>query len=181
MTDLQEVRRYWPQFRVEWGHHTRLDRWFDTRYNGLYMTVKDGWIWANRELRKRRRFPENRRRIKKRTYGIGAGTWRPPCAGEGQTLAEAMRAAGFGVRAQGLRQVMNSLKRNDCTGRILPGPRIKPHKWFVELRSTQRPRKGARLGRGKRREAATKAVKACRFRRWGLADARIVRRVRDVL
>lgn len=66
------------------------------------------------------------------------------------TIPEAMRAAGFGVRAQGLRQVMNSLKRNDCAGRILPGPRIKPHKWFVELQSCQRPRKGARLGRRKR-------------------------------
>lgn len=56
--ELREVRRYWPQFRVEWGHHTRLVRWFDTRYNGLFMTVNDGWIWADRKSPKRRRLEQ---------------------------------------------------------------------------------------------------------------------------
>ena len=66
----------------------------------------------------------------------------------GQTIPEAMRAAGFGVR--GPSRFLNKWKRNDCAGVILPNCRIKPHAWFTPLADRQRPRKGARLGRRKR-------------------------------
>ena len=68
----------------------------------------------------------------------------------GQTIPEAMFAAGFGVRTQGLFRILNRMARNDCAGRILSGQRIKPHAWYVAPQSRQRPCKGVRLGKRKR-------------------------------
>ena len=137
--ELQQVRRYWPKARYAgWDWHG----WQSEDEPGvLYMRYSSERLW----WRKRCVLC-----LDEEQGGWHVVDSNQDQIGRGDTIAEAMRAAGFGVRAQGLRQVMNSLKRNDCAGRILPGPRIKPHKWFVELQSCQRPRKGARLGKRKR-------------------------------
>ena len=138
MSELAEVRRYWPRARVLRGGyvstHTRSGSGARVRFNWCYIGKQFVFQFE--------RLHTNRRRwVTVRVLNCG------------DDFPEAMRAAGFGPRTPGLYRSCNGLKRNDCAGRILSACRIYPHQWFTALADRQRPRKGVRLGERKRREA----------------------------
>jgi len=115
--ELQQVRRYWPRARyagydwhgwqsdaepgVLYMRYSSERRWWRKRYELCLDEEQGGWRVTD----------SNRDQI-----------------GRGDTIAEAMRAAGFGVRPLGI------MGRDPA--RVLA--------------DRQRPRKGARLGRRKR-------------------------------
>ena len=121
MTDLQEVRRYWPRAVTmvsgEWYTAAGLKA-------DLYHI---GQVWQV-------------------TITTPGGAYRRHCQ---PTIAEAMRAAGFGRRPLG--EFASRLKRTRTvlyrrgTYRV-----IATIDWQPLPVHTQRPRKGARLGRRKR-------------------------------
>jgi len=125
--ELQQVRRYWP--RAKQSGQLRVD-------GAVLWTIYVAY---------------GSRRLQIVVYADGTasvGGWLLPIQSQ-PTIAEAMRAAGFGVRPLG-----------EFSGR----PNAVQHAWSADngrggwcvflascaLQSTQRPRKGARLGLRKR-------------------------------
>ena len=144
MHDLPEVRRYWPRARYAgWNWHgwqsedepgvlymrySSERRWWRKRYELCLDEEQGGW-----------------RVIDSNWYQIGRG----------DTIAEAMRAAGFGRRKPGFHSMLN-LKMSEWHRYWLDtlGQNWRKLLWesgFPKTYATrQRPRKGARLGRRKR-------------------------------
>jgi len=111
--ELAEVRRYWPRARVQWHDEEATcycvpGAWCIVHADSASTIVRD---WSGRESR------------------IRAGA---------PTIAEAMRAAGFGVRPLG------EFARTAASAALLAYDQ-------PQLATRQRPRKGVRLGRCKRR------------------------------
>lgn len=130
--ELAEVRRYWP--RAKWLGGAKLDGFL---------------LWAAYT-------PQRRSRV---TITVGAGGCAQiigrPDWNRHQTIAEAMRAAGFGRRKPGFHSMLN-LQRSEWHRYWLDtlGQNWRKLLWesgFPKTYATrQRPRKGARLGRRKR-------------------------------
>jgi len=122
--ELAEVRRYWPRAVTmvsgEWYTAAGLKA-------DLYHI---GQVWQV-------------------TITTPGSAYRRHCQ---PTIPEAMRAAGFGVRRPGImaiyRKGWHELRR-DTQIAIGFSPRVSSEN-HTRLQSTQRPRKGARLGRRKR-------------------------------
>lgn len=127
MSELAEVRRYWPRARVQWRDEEATSycvpgAWCIVRADSASTIIRD---WSGRESHIRAR---------------------------ASTIAEAMRAAGFGVRPLGefarhrQRRQLVRQQSADLWGfaATLTGDDL------VRLADLQRPRKGVRMGRRKR-------------------------------
>ena len=146
--ELREVRRYWPRARYAgWDWH------------GWQSEDEPGVLYM--------RYSSERRWWRKR-YELcldeEQGGWRvidsnQDQLGRGATIAEAMRAAGFGVRPLG-KHARELVKRAEYRQQIMGYAALGPS-WAAgaarllayyqpRLADRQRPRKGARLGRRKR-------------------------------
>ena len=131
MTNLQQVRRYWPKARIQWIDTTST-RFAVPGGRGVWITVYPDGATVTIDTIMSGRF----------SYS-------------GRTIPEAMRAAGFWVRPLGTtaiyRKGWHELRR-DIQIAIGFSPRVSSEN-HTRLQSRQRPRKGARLGARRRMEA----------------------------
>ena len=148
MSDLQEIRRFWPWVRakdyapgVGFYLHDRRGVYMGASYSKAIWQFPAGWaVWAhdNRKWRTHKSNPWSGADIE-----VGAGVRHP-------TIAAAMAAAGFGVRPKGWRAI-DRLGRTQANKRTQQG--LWPGYCRIPLESRQRPRKGVRLGKRGRRLA----------------------------
>lgn len=121
--ELAEVRRYWPRARVQWTDKT-----------ATCFVVPNSWAIVY---------------VGDAVTAIVDTVLSGRVKSSGATIAEAMRAAGFGPRPWGeyasmLKRARTVLRRRGSYVTIVTLD------WPPQLADRQRPRKGARLGRRKR-------------------------------
>jgi hypothetical protein len=132
MRDLAEVRRFWPKAaEIDFCGPLYVARPVRRHELTIAESLGGGWFLSD---------------------------WRdggPELSAvyRGPTIAAAMAAAGFARRPKS--KFRNQDKRAKYCGQILfPSSRVKPFKTFTPMESRQRPRKGVRLGKGRRAQAA---------------------------
>jgi len=140
MSDLAEVRRFWPWMRpphVDYLGHK--DYQCDRRGVHYLAHQHQGQWWVSVVNWHSR--PWSEVFVDDDGYRIGGG----------DTIAEAMAAAGFGVRKAGMFRKLRLFLAGENKAPWNPED-WKPHK--TQLQSRQRPCKGVRLGKGRRAQAA---------------------------
>ena len=134
--ELADVRRYWPRAqRYKSGNYSAVRNW--RKWYACLFPCNEGWDIVVAE--------------------VDGGT----SYHHDSTIAEAMRAAGFGVRPLG-EFARATTKRQECRQRIIESGRCGPTwaaasarllaYYLPQLADHQRPRKGVRLGKRKRRQ-----------------------------
>lgn len=136
MRELAEVRRYWPRAkRYKSGNYSAVPNW--RKWYACLFPCDDAW-----------------------DISVGEVDGCTRCH-HAPTIAEAMRAAGFGPRRLG-EFARKATKRHEQQQRIIESGRCGPT-WAAasarllayyqpQLADRQRPRKGVRLGKRKRME-----------------------------
>lgn len=149
MSDLQEIRRFWPWMReCDWFGPRRA--FWSRRYRGVQVVVArmDAALWAQAGWAVT--FCDDRSRRRSKSDPWDGNQFFTARSHKGSTIAAAMAAAGFAVKPEGKYRETNRLCK---VWRGISGEYVTP-----ALVSCQRPRKGVRLGKHGRRLALAASI-----------------------
>lgn len=152
MSDLREIRRYWPWTRIRWPASAITSRRRNVSLScDLTDEFSDGLYWkvyigdGRHSPQKARNNPWTKEPCKSVTsYGL--------------TIAAAMSAAGFGERKKGFFAEYNEVDTAVWLRVTKRHADKYAGKTRIPLESSQRPRKGVRLGKRRRRLALAASI-----------------------
>lgn len=157
MSDLQEIRRFWPWMReCDWFGPRRA--FWSRRYRGVQVVVArmDAALWAQAGWAVT--FCDDRSRRRSKSDPWDGNQFFTARSHKGSTIAAAMAAAGFAERKKGFFSEYNEVD----TAVWMRVTKRHADKYAgrtrIQRESRQRPRKGVRLGRRGRRLALAASI-----------------------